>query len=109
MGNDLLLDAIAAAWLFGALIFWPLARAIDATPRTSLRMLKWTFVMQVALQVLWGAWVAILWFREVSQIQHGLIPLYLMGTVGWVVGLVGFVYWMLERRKPRAESATHAR
>lgn len=99
------LGLIAAVWLFGALLFWPIALAIDNAARSSLRILKWIFLVQLTLQALWGVWVAILWTREVSQIQHGLIPLYIVGTVGWVAALLAFLYWLLERRKPRSGKA----
>jgi hypothetical protein len=93
------LTVLAAVWLFGAFIFWPIARAIDSTPKPSLRLLKWTFFVQLTLQVLWGIWLVSLWSRDVSQIQHGLIPLYVIGAVGWVAAVPAFLYWFLERRK----------
>jgi len=100
MSNALSLDAIAAVWLFGALILWPIARAIDARARLGLRLLKWAFLVQLVLQALWGGWLAILWARDVPHIEHGLIPLYVIGSVGWIVSALAFVYWLIERRKP---------
>ncbi len=99
MFDDLLLSAVATVWFFGALVFWPIARAIDETSRASLRLLKWVFFVQVVLQALWGVWLAVLWLRDVPQIEHGLIPLYIIGTVGWIAGVLAFLYWLLERRK----------
>lgn len=96
-------DVIAAAWLFGALLFWPIALVIDNTTRPSLRLLKWASVVQFTLQVLWGIWLAILWSRGVSHIEQGLIPLYIIGTVGWIAALAAFLYWLIERRKPQTE------
>lgn len=100
MPDDLLLPVIAAVWLFGALALWPIARAIDSSTRSSLRLLKWLFFVQLGLQAVWGVWLVILWSRDVSQIELGLIPLYIIGTVGWIAAVLAFLYWLLERRKP---------
>lgn len=99
MSDGLLLPVIAAVWLFGALALWPIARAIDSRARSSLRLLKWLFLVQLGLQAAWGVWLAIQWSRDVSQIEHGLIPLYIIGTVGWLAAVLAFLYWLLERRK----------
>lgn len=97
--HHILLTAVAVLWLFGALGVWPIARGIDASPTPSLRLLKWTFLGQLTLQALWAIWLAVLWFRDVSNVEHGLILLYIVGSVGWLVSTLAFFYWLIERRK----------
>jgi hypothetical protein len=98
MLDEILLTALAATWLFGALIFWPVARAIDPRATLSLRLLKLAFLLQFTLQLLWGIWLITLWLRDVSQIQHGLIPLYIIGTTGWIAASLAFLYWLFEHK-----------
>jgi len=97
--DNFVLGVLAVVWIFGALGVWPILRAIDATRKSSLQLLKWTFLLQVTLQFLWAIWLAFLWVRNVSNIEHGLIPLYIIGSIGWLISLLAFIYWLLERRR----------
>lgn len=90
---------VSAAWFVGSLVIWPIARYIDSTPSLGFRLLKWAFLLQLSLDLLWGIWLSVLWISSASHIQHGLIPLYLIGTAGWIGGSVLFVYWLIARRK----------
>jgi len=99
---DHTLDAVAAIWLFGALALWPAARLLDG-PNGALRPLLWTFRVQLGAQLLWGAWLAILWILGASHMQHGLIVPYIVGSLGWVASALALVYWLVQRRRPPLE------
>jgi hypothetical protein len=95
-------DIFGAIWIFGGLAFWPIARAIDQKPRPSLRFLKSVFWLQLGLQLLWTAYLIILWVLGVPQIQHGFIFLYVAGTAAWIVAPLAFLYWAFQRHRVRA-------
>ena len=109
MPADHTLDAVAAIWLFGALALWPAARLLDG-PNGALRPLLWTFRVQLGAQLLWGAWLVILWTLGVSHMQHGLIVPYIVGSLGWVASALAFVYWLVQRRRhPLEQGAANER
>jgi hypothetical protein len=95
------LAALAVGWLFGALVLWPLTRFLELQSENSLLVLKWAFFLQLLLQTVWSLWLGLLWLRGTEQIEEGLLPLYAIGTLGWLVSTLALMACFVERYRNR--------
>jgi hypothetical protein len=99
--EELMIQALILIWMFGALALWPIAKYLARGTQTSDRVLFWAFAVQFGLSVLWVGWLFIAWLIGIAHVHEGLIMLYLLGTLAWLVSGVAFVAWYLDFRQTR--------
>ena len=101
MLEDLIIQAVSLLWVFGALAFWPAAKYLARGTQTSCRFLFWAFAVQLSLSVLWIGWLVVAWLIGIPHVHEGLIMLYLLGALAWLVSGAGFLNWYLTFRQTR--------
>jgi hypothetical protein len=99
--EELTIQALLLLWLFGALTLWPAAKFLARGTNASARLLFWAFAVQLTLSVVWIAWLVVAWLIGIPHVYEGLIMLYLLGSLFWLVSGGAFVVWYLEFRQMR--------
>ena len=90
---------VAVALVFGALVFWPMARHLAKGSEPSLGLLKALFAMHVVLQLFAFGLIAYLFFSGNPDWLHGMMIPYGFGAFFWVASSLAMATWLLRRRK----------